>query len=182
MAQTITNTFLTTIIGGLLGLGGFFVLRLNVRWAVGYVLSLPLSLFVLTMLLQPPVPFIWYTSMALLLSVGAIRRLSNTELGRGRMALYNWLRALVPLFTHYTLVCGLLVLMEGIIVGAPHVYFYPVSSMDLGQVIHEFLNFRLAYPVLIVVPGVLAGLFVVAFELLWCGLRQSSSPQKIMPV
>jgi len=181
LVQTITYSLLTTIIGSLLGLAGYFALRLNASWAVGYALSLPLSLFVLAVALQPPAPFIWYTSMALLLSIGAIRRLSNTELGAGRMALRNWLRSLIPLFVHYTLVCGLLVLMTGIATGGPATRLYYYSSLNLGQVVWELRNFRLAYPVVILVPGILAGLFVASFDLLWCGLRQPSSPPKVMP-
>jgi hypothetical protein len=177
---TVTNSLLTTIIGGALGLAGYFALRVNQSWAVGYIGSFPLSLFVVTMMLQPPVPFIWYLSMALLLSVGAIRRLSNTNLGKGSMALRNWLRSLIPLFIHYTLVCGLLVLVVGITSGEPYgLYYY--SRLNLGQLVYELRNFRFAYPAILTLPGVLAGLFVVAFDLLWCGLRQTSWALKVTP-
>jgi ABC-type dipeptide/oligopeptide/nickel transport system permease component len=160
------------VLGGVLGLVAYFALRSKLPWPASYIPCFVMSLLVLTLFIQPIIPFVFGTPMSAfstsaywLLSVGAIRRISNTELGSGRTALRSWLSALLPLVALYTFVGGCLAFVGGFIG-----FFY---TQNLGWVLQDLFLSGLPHlnPAIILLPSLCLFLFILAFDILWSGLR-----------
>lgn len=160
------------IFGGVLGLAAYFALRSKLPWPASYIPCFVISLLVLTLFIQPILPFVFGTPMASLttgacwlLSLGAIRRISNTELGSGRTALRNWVSTLLPLVVLYTFVGGCLAFVGGL--------FGFLYTQNVGWVIQDLLQSGLLYlnPAIILPPSLCLVLFILTFDILWCGLR-----------
>ncbi|MFX1476325.1 MAG: hypothetical protein ACFFCO_12735 [Promethearchaeota archaeon] len=165
-----------TLVGGLLGLGAYHALRTDWSWPVKYIPVFIVSVIVLVFGFQVIVCSIgldpisiagtsFLNGAGLILSIGAIRRISNTDLGKGEVIWRNWARTLAPVFIFYCLIGGLLALVGG--------FMHFLWTDNLSYVIADFLSagFYMTNPMLFLLPGAFIVLFVLAFDLLWCGLR-----------
>jgi ABC-type dipeptide/oligopeptide/nickel transport system permease component len=166
---------MVTLVGGVIGLGAYLVLRANLKWPFKFLLTFLISLFVIALFIQPLFPTIllnffgsisWATTM--ILSAGVIRKISNSQLGQGRILLLNWSKTLLPLFFLYSLVGFLLALLLG---------FWDVGFYrNLGSVISAIMQSGLGPEQLIslVLPGAIVIFAVITFELLWTALQFGS--------
>ncbi len=166
-----------TLIGGVLGLGSNVLFRSRIPFILAYIPSFLLSLWVLTLFMQPILPFTMdlplgsFTSITtLILSVGVVRRISNTELGKGKILLLNWALSLLPLLVLYTLIGGLVAFLAG--------FTGVIFTSNLGFVVSSLVSagIHLTNPILLFIPTGFFLLFVLAFDILWCGLRHPPSP------
>jgi peptide/nickel transport system permease protein len=166
-----------TLIGGVLGLASNVLFRAKIPFILGYIPSFLLSLWILTLFMQPILPFTMnlpygtITNIAtLILSVGVVRRISNTALGKGKILLLNWALSLLPLLVLYTLIGGIVAFLAG---------FTGITfTTNLGFVVSSLINSGTLFtnPTILFIPAGLFLLFVLAFDILWCGLRHPPSP------
>ncbi|MHA2405444.1 MAG: hypothetical protein ACXACH_01680 [Candidatus Hermodarchaeia archaeon] len=170
-----TIGFVVTLVGGVIGLVAYILLRINRRWLVKYLFTFLVSLLVIILFIQPLLPTITLSlyvsvtwAVALILSVGIIRKISNSPLGSGRTLLVNWAKTLLPLFFLYSLVGFLLTLVLG---------FLNVGFVqdNLGRVINALMQTGLIFVHItnLVIPGVLVGFGIITFEILWIGMQHT---------
>lgn len=176
LIEGVSVGIVATLVGGFLGLGAYHALRSERSWPVKYIPAFIISVFVLVFGFQVILVSIGLDPMSfggsnflngagLILSVGAIRRISNTDLGKGKVISRNWARTLAPVFVFYCLIGGLLALAGG--------FLHFIRTFNLSWVIGDFMQAGFIYsnPTAFLLPGAFIALFVVAFDLLWCGLR-----------
>ncbi len=173
LMEGVTIAFIATLIGGLLGLGANFALRSGLSWPINYLPAFIFSLIVITLSILPIIPALYIEpwgqltlTVGLLLSAGAIRKISNTELGEGSMAISAWAKTLFPIFILYFLAGGAIALIGGLI-GIHYTH-------NLGWVILDLLQSGILTlnPFILLIPGTLIFFFIFAFDFLWNGLHQ----------
>jgi ABC-type dipeptide/oligopeptide/nickel transport system permease component len=175
LMEGVTVALIATLIGGLLGLGANFALRSGLSWPINYLPAFIFSLIVITLSILPIIPALYIEpwgqltfTVGLLLSAGAIRKISNTELGEGSMAIRAWAKTLFPLFILYFLAGGAIALIGGFI-GIHYTHNLGWVILDLLQSGVLTLN-----PFVLLIPGTLIFFFIFTFDFLWDELRQIS--------
>lgn len=172
LMEGFTIALIATLIGGLLGLGANFALRSKLSWPINYLPAFIFSLVVVALYILPIIPALYIEpwgqltfTVGLLLSAGAIRKISNTELGEGSKAIREWAKTLFPPFILYFLAGGTIAIIGGFI-GIHYTHNLSWVIRDLLQSGVLTLN-----PFVLFFPGILIFFFIFAFDFLWNGLR-----------
>ncbi len=172
LMESITISLIATVLGGLIGLGAYYALRTKLSWPLNYLLAFPFSLIVFTLAILPVVPALYINTfgqmtltVGLLLSAGVIRKISNSNLGKGASVPREWAKSLLPLFVFYCLVGGAIAFVAG--------FMGFGFSRNLGWVVQDlmFAGVIMTNPLVLFIPGILLVFFIFTFDFLWIGLR-----------